>query len=56
MDIFGSVIDRMNMKLESKLLNSLRVKTNSLKGSTRVIFDGATHSQKVAVERNCNNL
>jgi hypothetical protein len=27
-----------------------------LKGSTRVIFDGATHSQKVAVERNCNNL
>ena len=31
MDKFGSVIDRMNMKLGSKFLNSLRIKTQLLK-------------------------
>ena len=34
MDKFGSVIDRMNMKLGSKFLSSLRVKTQSLKSSS----------------------
>jgi hypothetical protein len=34
MDKFGSVIDRMNMKLGSKFLSSLRVKTQLLKGSS----------------------
>jgi hypothetical protein len=29
MDKFGSVIDRMNMKLRSKLLNCLRIKIAS---------------------------
>jgi len=32
MDRFGSVVVRMNMKLGSKFLNSLRIKTSSLKG------------------------
>jgi len=31
MDKFGSVIDRMSMELGSKLLNSLRIKTQHLK-------------------------
>jgi hypothetical protein len=31
-DKFGSVIDRMNMKLGSKVLKSLRTKTQLLKG------------------------
>ena len=30
MDKFGSVVDRMDMKLGSKFLNSLRVKTQLL--------------------------
>jgi len=34
MDKFGSVIDRVNMKLGSKFLNFLRIKTCSLKGSS----------------------
>jgi len=33
MDKFGSVIVRMNMKLGSKFLNSLTIKTQLLKGS-----------------------
>ena len=51
MDKFGGVIDRMNMKLGSKFLNSLRIKTQLLKRLQRVIVvDGATHSQKDGVE------
>ena len=36
MDEFGSVIDRMNMKLGSKFLNYLRIKTQLLKRLQRV--------------------
>ena len=49
MDKFGSVIDRMDMKLGSKLLNwkqasnSLRIKTQFLKRLQSVnVVDGAT--------------
>ena len=53
MNKFGSVIDRMNMKLGSKFLNSLRIKTRLLKRLQRVIVvDGAIHSQKDGVEGN----
>ena len=45
MDKLGSVIDRMNMKLGSKFLNYLRIKTQLLKRLQRVIVvDGATHT------------
>ena len=44
---FGSVIDRMNMKLGSKFLDSLRVKSQLLIRLQRVnVVDSATHSQK----------
>jgi hypothetical protein len=57
MDRFGSVIDRMNMKLGSKSRNSLRIKTEFLKGLQRVIIvDGATSSQKDGVEDNGGSL
>jgi aspartate carbamoyltransferase regulatory subunit len=47
MDKFGSVIDRMNMKLGIKFLNSLRIKTQLLKKLQRVIVvDDAPYSQK----------
>ena len=53
MDKFGGVIDRMNMKLGSKFLNSLRIKTQLLRRLQCVIVvDGATHSQKDGVEGN----
>ena len=53
MDKFGSTIDRMNMKLGSKFLGSLRVKTQLLKRLQCVIVvDGDTHSQKYGVEGN----
>ena len=56
-NMFGSVIDRMNMKLGSKFLNSLRIKTLLLKRLQRVIVvDGATHSQKDGVENNGGSL
>ena len=49
MDKFGSVVNRMNMKLGSKLLNwkqasnSLRIKTQFLKRLQSVnVVDGAT--------------
>jgi len=49
---FGSVIDRMNMKLGSKFIYSLNIKTQLLKRLQRVIVvDGATHFQKDGVER-----
>jgi len=57
MDKFGSVIDRMNMIIRSKFLNSLRIKTRLLKRLQRVInVDGATHSQKDGVEGNGGSL
>jgi hypothetical protein len=58
MDKFGSVIDRMNMKLGSKFPNSLRIKTQLLKRLQRaiVVVDGATHSQKDGVEGNGGSL
>jgi len=53
MDKFGSAIDRMNMKLGSRFLKSLRIKTQPLKRLQRVIVvDGATHFQKDGVEGN----
>ena len=36
MDKFGSIIDRMNMKLRSNFLNSLRIKTQFLRMGWRV--------------------
>ena len=50
-DKFSSVIDRMDMKLESKFLNSLKIKTQLHKRLQHVIVvNGATHSQKYGVE------
>ena len=52
-DKFSSVIDRMDMKLESKFLNSLKIKTQLHKRLQHVIVvNGATHSQKDGVESN----
>ena len=46
------------MKLGSKFLNCLRIKTQLLKRLQRVIIvvDGATHSQKDGVESNGDSL
>ena len=56
-DKFGSVIDRMDMKLGSKFFHSLRIKTQLLKRLQRVIVvDGATHSQKDGAEGNEESL
>jgi hypothetical protein len=53
MDRFGSVIDRMNMKLGSKFLNSLRIKTQFLERLQSVsVVDGATYAQKDGAESN----
>lgn len=52
MSIFGaeefiSVLDRMSVKLQSKLGSFLRIKTNSLERHHNVkAVDGSTHSQK----------
>jgi hypothetical protein len=57
MDKFGSVIDRMNMKLGSKFLNSLSIKIQLLKRLQCVnVVDGAIHSQKDRVEVNEDSL
>jgi hypothetical protein len=57
MDKFGSVIDRMNMKLGSKFLNSFRIKTQLRKKLQRVfVVDGATHFQKDGVEGNRGSM
>jgi hypothetical protein len=57
MDKFGSVIDRTNMKLGSKFLDSLIIKAQLLKRLQRVIVvDGDTHSQKDGVESNRGSL
>ena len=57
MNKFGSIIDRMNMKLGSKFLKSLRIKTQLLKRLQRVsVVDGATHTQKDDVESNGGSL
>ena len=52
-NMFGSAIDRMNMKLGSKFLNSMQIEAQLLERPQRVIVvDGATHSQKDGVEGN----
>ena len=57
MDKFGSIIDRINMKLGSKFLNYLIIKTQLLNRLQRVIVvDGATHSQKDGVEGDRGSL
>jgi hypothetical protein len=57
MDKFGRVVDRMNMKLGSTFVDSLRFKTQFLKRLQRVIVvDIATHSQKDGVEVNRGSL
>jgi hypothetical protein len=57
MDKFGSRIDRMNMKLGSRFLNSLSIKTQLLERLQRVIVvGGATHFQKDGVESNEGSL
>jgi len=57
MDKFGRVVDRMNMKLGSTFVDSLRFKTQFLKRLQRVIVvDIATHSQKDGVESNGGSL
>jgi len=51
MDKFDSVIDKMNMKVGSKFLYSLRIKTQLLKRLQRVIVvDGTISFQKDGVE------
>ena len=56
-DKFGSAIDRINMKLGSKFLNYLIIKTQLLNRLQRVIVvDGATHSQKDGVEGDRGSL
>jgi len=51
MNKFGSVTDRIDMKLGSMFLNSLQFKTQLLKRLQRVIVvDSAPHSQKDGVE------
>jgi hypothetical protein len=50
MDKFGSVIDRMNMKLGSKSLCFSKVKTQRLQRET--VVGGATPSQKDGVDGN----
>ena len=57
MNNFGSVIGRMNMKLLSKFLNSLKTKPQLFKRLQRVIVvDSATHSQKAGVEGSGGSL
>jgi len=57
MDKSGSVIDRMNMKLESRILDSFRGKTQLIQMLQRVIVvDDATHSQQDGVESNGGSL
>ena len=57
MDKFCSVIDRIDIKLGSKFLNSYRAKTQLLKGFQRVVVvDSATYSQKDVVEGNGGSL
>ena len=49
----GSIIERINIKLGSVFLISLKFQTQLLKRLQRVIVvDGATHSQQVGVEGN----
>ena len=57
MDKFCSVIDRIDIKLGSKFLNSLRITTQLLKRLQRVIVvDSVTHSRKDGVEGNEGSL
>ena len=55
--MFGSVIDRMKMKLGSKFLDSLRIRTQLLiRLQCVIVVNGATHSQKDGVEGNGGSL
>jgi aspartate carbamoyltransferase regulatory subunit len=57
MNKFGSVIDRMNVKLGSKFLTSLRIETQLPKKLQHVIVvDSATYSKKDSVEGNGGSL
>ena len=57
MDKFGSVIDRKNMKLRIKFLNSLRSKIQLLKRlQCGIVVDGTTHSQKDGAESSGGSL
>jgi len=57
MNKYGSVVDRMNMKLGSKFQLSENLDPALLKRLQRVIvIDGATHSQKDGVESNGGSL
>jgi len=57
MDKFGSVIDRMIMRLGSKFLCFFKFKIRLLKRLQRmIVVDGATHSQKDGVEGNGGSL
>ena len=51
LDKFGSVIDRMNMKLGSKFLSSLRIKIQLLKRLQRVIVVDGPPTPKRMVRR-----
>jgi len=52
-DYFGSVVDRMNMKLGIKFLNFLKIKTQLLKRpQSLIVVNSATHSQKDGMEGN----
>jgi len=53
LDKFGSIVDKMCMKLGSKFLSCLKIKTQLLKRLQCVIVvDGAPHSHKDCVEGN----
>jgi len=57
MDSFGIVVERMQMKLGSKFLSSLRVKTQLLKRLQCVsVVDGAAHNQKDYVKSKRGSL
>jgi hypothetical protein len=54
---FGSVVDRVNIKLGSKFFSYLKIKTQLLKRLQRVIaVDGANHKQKNGVDGNGSRL
>jgi|AntDeeMetagen134_2_1112570.scaffolds.fasta_scaffold12731_1 hypothetical protein len=53
MDKFGSLIDKINIKLGSNFHSYLRTKTQLLKRLQRmIVVDSTTHSQKDGVESN----
>ena len=57
MDKFSSKVNGVHMELGGKLLNSLRIKTQSLERLQSVsVVDGATHTQQDDVESNGGSL